>query len=217
VAISVLGATTLGAETGFSDGSISTAHGTLVPATIGGLACKGIVTDSTPDTITVVTAAGTFSGLNGTTLLVNGTSYTQSGCTDLGASGVFATYTATGFAFANGVSYNVDLGGGPPVYAGPTIVGTVAATGGAAGFNLNFGSSGRAAGDKLAILVMTANQLMPTPSGFSIGPRPSGRRSRSSRAHNQHHCASRPNRERLTFIRARTWYKADASSGEGRR
>jgi len=55
-------------------------------------------------------------------------------------------------------------------YVGPTVVGTVAATGGAAGFNLNFGSSGRAAGDKLAILVMTANQLMATPSGFATGP-----------------------------------------------
>lgn len=55
-------------------------------------------------------------------------------------------------------------------YSGPTFVGLSTAGGNAASFNINFSSSGRAAGDMLLIGVETANQAIAAPSGFSQTP-----------------------------------------------
>lgn len=49
----------------------------------------------------------------------------------------------------------------------PTVIGTAAPASSAAAFNLNFTTSGRLAGHRLFIIVMTANQSIATPSGFT--------------------------------------------------
>lgn len=52
-------------------------------------------------------------------------------------------------------------------YTGPTWIGKSTAASSASAFNISFASSGRASGDRLFIAVMTANEAISAPSGFT--------------------------------------------------
>lgn len=164
-----------GTATGYSDGSLVAAFGTFT-GTLGGATVNAIFTDTTtPNQIDLYTAAGSFSAVNGKPLNIDGTIYTQSACSDLGVT-VQSTYTATGFSFVNTTVYAVDFA----VYAGPTYVGTTLGLGGAGSIAVAFGSTGRAAGDRMFIVVMTANQAVPAVSGWTVVTPDSGTASRGT-------------------------------------
>lgn len=165
-----------GTATGYSDGTLGgSAFGTFT-GTLGGATVNLLATDSaTPNVIDVFTAAGSFSAVNGKPLDIDGTIYPQSACTDFGTF-VRSTYTATGFLFVNTTVYAVDLA----VYAGPTHVGTTLGLGGAGSIAVAFGSTGRAAGDRMFIVVMTANEAVPAVAGWTVVTPDSGTASRGT-------------------------------------
>lgn len=161
--------------TGYSDGTLLAAFGSFT-GTLGGATVNVVATDSaSPDVIAVYTAAGSFSAVNGKPLEIDGTIYAQASCVDLSFA-IYSTYTATGFSFVNTTVYAVDFA----VYAGPTYVGVSTGSGGASSVPISFASSGRTAGDRLFIAVMTANQAVPALSGWAVVTPDSGTPSRGT-------------------------------------
>ncbi|WP_439569058.1 hypothetical protein [Sphingopyxis sp.] len=160
-----LTAATDGTATGYSDGSIGGPVFGSFTGTIGGLTPLIVATDTaTPDQIEIWTADGTFATMNGKPLDVGGTLYVQASCTPFTGLALRSIYTATGFSFVNASVYAIDLA----TYSGPTVVGVTIGVGGAGSVPISFSSSGRASGDRLFMLVATANQAVPSLSGWPV-------------------------------------------------
>jgi len=162
--------------------------GSLSPDTFGGFTCTSLVTGASVGNI-----SGTFSGdatafLTGKAISVDGTSYSTvaSGPTyDSGSNttSIEWAYGPGNFNTTPGSNeYTIDIGagGGGPTYAGPSVVGVTSGVSGSGAVTVNFSSSGRAAGDMLRIAVMTANQTMATPSGWTLVVPASGDPSRGT-------------------------------------
>ena len=154
-----------GTTRGYSDGSFFAAIGSLSPATIGGVTASAMVTDTgTANVVSVLTGAGTAATMAALNLEINGTSYGLGTVTDYG-SFVGTDYSTPSFVFVDTSVYTVDLVG-PPAYAGPTYaaVGSPAASVNATSVSV---TGVRGVGRRMFIAVMTANEAIATPSGWT--------------------------------------------------
>lgn len=163
--MATLVAGTDGTYTGYSDGTAAGAFGSLVPDSLNGNEINAILTAIGSNDIVVVTASGSEGSMANSTLVVDGVEYAYQGQTAIGF--VVTTYTGV-FDFVNGVSYEVDILG-PPEYEGPSLPEVTPGVSGAGAITVDF--TGRVTGgigQRAYIAVMTANQTMPTPSGWNL-------------------------------------------------